>query len=514
MIIHSPHVTTLLTGASREIACDAAGRILAIGARAAGVAGAGARRVLLRGRVLPGLHDAHLHLGGLAEAELTVDLTTARSVDDALRRISRALPRPQDHEWVVGRGWYAQRWPDQPSAQALDAVVGDRPAFLVQRDAHSAWVSSAALRLAGIDALTQDPPGGRIDRDPEGNPTGLLRERAVDLVRRVLPEPSDEMRDRGLAKALRRLAARGLTSVCCMDQAPVLRSLQRLHEAGRLPVRVTYNLPVADLERAVELGVRSGWGDDRLRIWGVKAFLDGAVGSGTALMSGGGGVRQYATGTLREIAETCAAAELNVAWHAIGDLAVHQALDALEPLTDIWTLWRPRIEHAQFVQVADRERMGRLGVVASMQPSHAVTDRDLVEQRWPDAAPLGYAWRALADAGVVLAFGSDAPVEPADPLYGIDAATGWRKRAGWLPELALSEVEAIRASTWGPAYAVGMETRLGALRVGSLCDLTLVEDGRAVATVVGGEVVWQRGAGKTAGGGLASARDQTGSVGA
>lgn len=492
-IIHSAHVTTtLFTGGSTEIASGADGRILALGAEAARAARTGARRVRLRGRVLPGLHDAHLHLAGLADAELTIDLTTARSREDALRRISRALPRLRPDEWVIGRGWYAQRWPQQPDGRSLEAVVGDRPAFLVQRDGHSAWVSPAALRRAAIDAGTRDPAGGRIERDAEGTPTGILRERAIELVRRILPEPPDEVRDRALLRALRRLAGSGLTSVSSMDQAPILRSLQRLREAGHLPVRVTYNLPVADLERAVELGVRSGLGDDRLRIWGVKAFLDGALGSGTALMSGGGGVRQYATGTLREIAETCAAAQLNVAWHAIGDLAVHQALDALEPLVGIWSLWRPRIEHAQFVQVQDRDRMARLGVVASMQPSHAVTDRELVEREWKKAAPLGYAWRALARAGVVLAFGSDAPVEPADPLYGIDAATRWRRRVGWLPELALGEAAAVRASTWGAAYAVGMENRLGRLRPGQLCDLTVVDGDRAVATVVGGELVWQR----------------------
>ncbi len=484
--------TTLFTGGSTEVACDADGRILAVGAGAARAAGTRPRRIALRGRVLPGLHDAHLHLSGLAEAELTVDLTTARSLDEALRRIARAVPRLGPDEWVVGRGWYAQRWTEQPTAAALDEVVGNRPALLTQRDGHSTWVSSATLRAAGIDAATEDPPGGRIDRDGEGKPTGVLRERARDLIRSILPEPADEVRDRGLARALRRLAASGLTSVSCMDQAPILRSLQRLHQVGRLPIRVTYNLPVADLDRAVELGVRSGLGDDRLRIWGVKAFLDGALGSGTALMSGGSGVRLYATGALREIAETCAAAELNVAWHAIGDLAVHQALDALEPLVGIWSRWRPRIEHAQFVQAEDRARMARLGVIASMQPSHAVTDRELVQRHWAEAAPLGYAWRPLAEAGVILAFGSDAPVEPADPLHGIDAATGWRRRVHWLPELALSEAEAVRASTWGAAYAVGMEGRLGGLYRGRLCDLTVIDGGRAMATVVGGDVVWQR----------------------
>ncbi|MGH7921495.1 MAG: amidohydrolase [Candidatus Dormibacteraceae bacterium] len=484
--------STLFTGGSLDVACGPDGRILAVGPGAAAAAGRSARRVALRGEVLPGLHDAHLHLSGLAETELIVDLTTAHSLGEATGRIARALPRLPETGWLVGRGWYSQGWREQPDRRALDQVVGARPAILTQRDGHSAWVSSAALRQAGIDRRTPDPPGGRIDRDAAGHATGLLREHAVDLVRRRVPEPAAEVRDRGLQRALRRLAATGLTSVSCMDQAPILRSLQRLQEAGRLPIRVTYNLPVADLDEAVRVGLRSGFGDDRLRIWGVKAFLDGALGSGTALMSGGAGVRQYETAALREIAATCATAQLNVAWHAIGDLAVHQALDALEPLAGAWSLWRPRIEHAQFVQVADRGRMARLGVVASMQPSHAVTDRALVQREWAQAAPLGYAWKALLDAGVVVAFGSDAPVEPADPLYGIDAATGWRRRVGWLPELALTRSAAVRASTWGAAYAVGLERRLGRLRPGQLCDLTVVDGGRAVATVVGGEVVWQR----------------------
>ncbi|MFZ0217634.1 MAG: amidohydrolase family protein, partial [Candidatus Dormiibacterota bacterium] len=354
-----------------------------------------------------------------------------------------------------------------------------------------AWVSSAALAAAGIDEATTDPPGGSIDRDPRGRPTGMLREWAVRLVDRVVPAPDDRIFDRALGEVLRGLARRGLTSVTCMDRAPLLRALQRLRRTRRLPVRVTYNLPVADLDAAEQAGLQSGFGDDRLRLWGVKAFLDGSLGSGTALMSGGGGVAQYTAAELRQLAERCARAHLNVAWHAIGDRAVHQALDALEPLAGAWSRWRPRIEHAQFVAAADRPRFAAAGAIASMQPSHAVTDRELVDREWAAAAADGYAWSALEAAGAVLAFGSDAPVEPPDPLFGIDAATSWRHRAGWRPELALSAAAALRAYTWGPAYAVGLEREVGRLRPGQWCDLTVVDAGRATATVVGGELRWR-----------------------
>src|SRR5262249_10625246 len=173
------------------------------------------------------------------------------------------------------------------------------------------------------------------------------------------------------------------------------------------------------------------------------------------------------------LASRCATAGLNLCLHAIGDGAVRRALDALEPLAGIWPGWRPRIEHAQCVDPADVPRFRRAGVVASMQPIHAVTDRDLADREWGERPRHAYAWRALLDAGAVLAFGSDAPVESADPLLGIDAATAWRRRAGWYPDLALSEAQALRAYTWGAAYAAGMEDRLGGLRPGMLCGLTL-----------------------------------------
>jgi predicted amidohydrolase YtcJ len=277
-----------------------------------------------------------------------------------------------------------------------------------------------------------------------------------------------------------------------MDGSRVLGSLQRLGASEPLPVRVIYNLPLADLAHAERMGIRSGWGDPWLRIWGVKAFLDGSLGSRTAEMLDGSGTARLLQPDLVDLVERCARAELNVCLHAIGDGAARRALDALAPHRNAWSMWRPRIEHAQCVNPKDMTRMARLGVIASMQPIHAVADRELADTTWPDVTKHAYAWRALERAGVRLAFGSDAPVETADPLAGIEAATAWRRQAKWHPELALTKAAALRAYTSGAAYAAGMERDLGTLRSGKLCDMTVVDGGHVVATVVGGRVTWRR----------------------
>jgi hypothetical protein len=288
------------------------------------------------------------------------------------------------------------------------------------------------------------------------------------------------------------LAGVGLTSVHSMDSSRCFGSLQRLHERGQLPLRVVYNLPLADLAYAERMGVRSGWGDAWLRMWGVKAFLDGSLGSRTAEMLDGSGTARLLQPELEEMIKRCARAELNVCLHAIGDKAVRRALDALAPHRGAWRRWRPRIEHAQCVSPRDMPRFARIGVIASMQPIHAVADRELADTMWPSVARNSYAWRALERAGARLAFGSDAPVESADPLAGIDAATTWRRHAKWHPDLALTRAGAIRAYTSGAAFAAGMENDLGALRPGKLCDMTVIEEGVVAATVVGGRVSWRR----------------------
>ena len=484
----------LFAGCEPEVAAGPDGRILAVGVGARAAAGRGAEVVRLRGRAWPGLIDSHIHLEGLADRYLSVDLTGVASLPAVLARVERwAAGLPKDG-WVVGAGWYNDAWPAPafPTRHHLDEAGGGRPVFLRRKDGHSAWVSSAALRHAGISRGSADPPGGLIDRDQRGEATGILRETAMQAVFDVVPHADGSDLDAAMARALSDLARLGVTAVHSMDSARGFGSLQRLHSGGRLKVRVTYNLPLADLHHAERMGVRSGWGDPWLRIWGVKAFLDGSLGSRTAEMLDGSGTARLPQAELVEMVEHCARAELNVCLHAIGDAAVRRALDALSARRRAWSHWRPRIEHAQCVDPKDVKRFARIGVIASMQPIHAVADRELVDRFWPGVVAHSYAWRALERAGAQLAFGSDAPVESADPLLGIDAATAWRRRAGWHRELAVSRASALRAYTSRAAYAVGMEADLGSLRAGKLCDMTVVDDGRVSATVVGGKVSWRQ----------------------
>jgi predicted amidohydrolase YtcJ len=485
---------TLFAGCVPEVAAGVDGRILAVGEGARAAAGRRARLVRLRGRAWPGLIDAHVHLEGLADRHLTLDLTGVPSLEEALDRIKSRSEKLPAGAWVIGAGWYNDAWPEPafPTRAQLDKATGGRPAFLRRKDGHSAWVSSAALKLAGIARATEDPPGGTIDRDQRGEPAGILRETAMQLIGALVPHPTDAELDDAMARALAELAALGLTGVHSMDTARGFGSWQRLRARGALPLRITYNLPLADLPYAERIGVQSGWGDEWLRIWGVKAFLDGSLGSRTAEMLDGSGTARLTQADLVDLVDRCARAELNVCLHAIGDGAVRRALDALAPHRAAWPSWRPRIEHAQCVNPKDMKRFARIGVIASMQPIHAVADRQLVEQYWPRVAGHSYAWGALERAGARLAFGSDAPVETADPLGGIEAATAWRRKAGWHRELAVSRAVALRAYTSGAAYAVGMEKDAGALRPGKLCDLTVVDEGRVVATVVGGQISFLR----------------------
>jgi predicted amidohydrolase YtcJ len=484
----------LFAGCEPEVAAGPDGRILDVGAEARAAAGRTAEVVRLSGRALPGLIDAHVHLEGLADRYLTLDLAGAVSLEETLARIERWAERLPHDGWVIGSGWYNDLWPKPafPTARHLDVAAGGRPVFLWRKDGHSAWVSSAAVRLAGIDKATPDPAGGVIDHDGHGRPTGILRETAMQLVSGILPHATDSDFDSAMAQALKALAELGVTSVHSMDSARGFASLQRLHAANRMPVRVTYNLPLADLHHAERMGVRSGWGDQWLRIWGVKAFLDGSLGSRTAEMLDGSGTARLSQADVVDMIDRCARAELNVCLHAIGDGAVRRALDALARRRDAWRYWRPRIEHAQCVDPQDMPRFARIGVIASMQPIHAVADRELADKYWSKVTAHSYAWGALEQAGARLAFGSDAPVETADPILGLDAATGWRRRASWHPELAVSRAKALRAYTTSAAYAVGMERQVGTLRLGKLCDITVVEEGRVTATIVGGKVRWTR----------------------
>jgi predicted amidohydrolase YtcJ len=477
------------------VAAGADGRILATGPTARAAAGAGAAVHHLRGRAHPGLGDAHLHLGWMAESARGVDLVGAASRREALARVAAFASGQSSGAWITGSGWCNDDWDDDPrtlTRQELDTAAGGRPVVLTRKDGHSACLSSAALVAAGFTRDTADAPGGVVDRDGNGDLTGMVRENSCNRAQAAVPPPSDTDLDAALASVLDSLARKGLTAVHAMDQPSLFRSLQRLHRAGRLPVRVVWNMPVGHLAAAEALGVTSGLGDMWLRVWGVKAFLDGSLGSRTAEMLDGTGVAVTTQDELVDMVTRCAAAHLNVCLHAIGDGAVRRALDALEPLREAWSLWRPRVEHAQCVDPADVPRFAAIGVVASMQPSHAVSDRVVADALWPGRTAHAYAWGALQGSGATLAFGSDAPVEDPSPLLGIDAATSWRSRAGWHPDLALTRAAAIRAYSHGVAYAAGMETHVGALRAGMLCDLTVIDRDEVEATIVGGRVTWQR----------------------
>jgi predicted amidohydrolase YtcJ len=491
--VSSPRAV-LFEGCQPEVAAGPDGRIIGVGAEARSVAGRAAEVGRVGGRALPGLIDSHIHLEGLADRQLTLDLTGAASLEAALTRVEAWAARLPEDGWVIGSGWYNDVWPNPafPTRRHLDIAAGGRPVYLRRKDGHSAWVSGAALKLAGIETGTPDSAGGVIDRDGRGVATGILRETAINVVSEVVPRATDADFDAAMEQALDALSELGLTSVHSMDGARGFACLQRLHSRNRLPVRVTYNLPLADLHHAERMGVRSGWGDEWLRFWGVKAFLDGSLGSRTAEMLDGSGTSRLSQAGLEEMIDRCARAELNVCLHAIGDGAVRRALDGLAKRRNAWRYWRPRIEHAQCVNPKDVPRFARIGVIASMQPIHAVADRELADQNWPRVTAHSYAWGALERAGARLAFGSDAPVETADPMLGIDAATSWRRRAGWHPELAISRAKALRAYTAGAAYAVGMERQLGSLRLGKLCDITVVDEGGVAATIVGGKVSWRR----------------------
>lgn len=485
---------TLFAGCAPEVLCGGEGRILAVGPEARAQAPPGVAVVELDGQTWPGLGDAHIHLDELVQLRVGLDLRATTSLAEVLERVRRASRSGPADGWVVGGGWNRDAWsePRWPTRHDLDAAAGGRPVLLASKDEHSVWASSSALRLAGVNKEMGVTGDAVIDREPEGEPSGIVRE-GRQLFAGLLPRPDPDAYQDLLAGVLTDLAGLGLCTLHTMDPLETLRSLQRLRAAYRLPIRVVVNLPAADLEVAQRLGIRTGWGDSRLRVWGIKAFMDGSLGSRTAEMLDGSGYARILEPALGELIERCAGAGLNLCLHAIGDGAVHRALVALEEHAVPWPGWRPRIEHAQCVDPADIPRFLRSGAVASMQPVHAVADREMADSVWGETALNAYAWGALARAGVPLAFGSDAPVESPDPLLGLEAATSWRAQVGWYPHLALSQARALRAYTAGVAYAAGMEAECGRIAPGFRCDLTVVSRGEVVATVSDGRLVYCRG---------------------
>jgi predicted amidohydrolase YtcJ len=464
-------------------------------------------RVDLGGRcVVPGFTDAHVHFPTWAIAQRQVRLERTASLDEALARIAAAVPATPPGRWLRGLGWRDADWvpPATPTRQALDAVTGDVPAALMAKDYHSIWVNSAALARAGRDDL--QVPGGVVELDAEGEPTGILREESAWRFRDNYVRPSDDEMVDATRSALRLAAARGVTAVHDKDGwLGALRVWQRLRADDALTIRVWQSLPHTEIEHLAALGISSGFGDDLLRVGYVKAFMDGTLGSGTARLLDGSGVQIASREELADIVRRAARAGFPVAVHAIGDLANREALDAFEETQETWRrqALRPRIEHAQLLALDDVARFGRLGVTASIQFSHAPSDRDLADRFWAGRTELAYAFRSLLDAGATLVNGSDAPVEELEPLAGMRAGVlrTLDGRAAWHPEQSVTVEEALRAMTSAPAWLCGEERRRGRLVPGLLADLVVLDrdpvtcareelaDVTVVATMLGGRWV-------------------------
>ncbi len=437
----------------------------------------GARRVDLAGAcVLPGFNDAHVHFPTWALGQGQVRLEGARSRAEAVGRVAERLAAAAPGAWLRGLGWRDAEWTEPPTRAALDEVAPETPVILTSKDYHSLWVNSAALAHAGGDL---DAPGGVVERDAGGEPTGVLRENAAWRFRDRHAAPTTGELVDACRAGLRIAAARGVTAIHDKDGwLGALEVFQRLRESDELTVRVWQSIPAERLPHLRELGLRSGFGDDLLRAGYLKVFMDGTLGSATARLLDGSGVEITSSERLAEIVRAAAAAGWPVGVHAIGDAANRAALDAFEATADAWRPLglRQRIEHAQLLDPREVPRFADVGVSASVQFSHAPSDRDLADRVW-EGHRGAYAYRSLLDAGARLANGSDAPVEELDPLRGIAAAVlrTQDERPPWRPEQALTVEQALRATCVAPAWLARDETRRGTLAPGMLADLVVLD---------------------------------------
>jgi predicted amidohydrolase YtcJ len=500
------------------------GRVEAVGgdAEVDALAGPGTRVVDLRGRlVVPGFNDAHVHFLDGGFSLLSVDLRPARDEAEFARRLgehARTLPAGR---WIRNGNWDHEAWPSkrEPTRALVDPVTPEHPVFVNRLDVHMALANSLALRLAGVTRDTPDVPGGTIVKDARGEPTGLLKDKAMGLVSRVVPEPTREMNLVAARRALAEAARFGVTSVQDCSSIDALPTYMELRDRGELTARVYAWRPESSLPALRQGGVRPGLGDDRLRLGAVKIFSDGSMGSSTAAFfapyadePGNTGLLLHADGELSRLVEQADRDGFALAVHAIGDRANALVLDAFAAAAAANGPRdrRFRIEHAQVVRERDLDRFRALGVVASIQPSHCADDLRWAERRiGRDRCGDAYRFRSFLDRGVAVALGTDWPVEPLDPRPGLHAAVTREHpdegpAGGWFAQEKVSLEDALDAATRGSAYAEFAERRKGTLVPGRLADL-VVFGGDLFAvppreilslpvdlTVVGGDVVFER----------------------
>ena len=451
--------------------------------------------------LIPGLIDSHGHVMSLGFSALTLDLTDTRSLGEALAKIATYAKAHPDRPWILGRGWNQELWPEKrfPTAAELDAVVPDRPVWLTRVDGHAGWANTQALAAAGVTAATRDPAGGRIERlGATGKPAGVLVDTATELVDSKVPAPRPEDRDMALAKAQDILLAKGVTAIADMGTSiEDWQAFRRAGDNGSLRVRIMAYAAGVDAMSLIGGPGPTPWlYDERLRLNGVKLYVDGALGSRGASLKAPyadapntKGLRITGDTQLKNLISRAALDKFQVAVHAIGDAANMAVLSAIEDMSQTYggdRRWR--IEHAQVVDPADIVRFGKHGIIASMQPVHQTSDREMAEKRLGPARLSGaYAWKSIEASGAKIVFGSDVPVEAADPFDGWAAAisrTGadGQPLGGWQPQERVSREDAFAAYTSGGAYAGFAEGRFGRLVAGERADFVLIDRDPFLAT--------------------------------
>jgi predicted amidohydrolase YtcJ len=481
-----------------------------------------AETVNLKGQfVMPGFNDAHVHLGGAGADELAVPLIGVPSPEEMQKRVAAGVAQHKEGEWITGGGWDHTLWPEKrfPNRQQLDAVANKNPVILTHISGHVAVANSLALKSAEIDKNTPNPPGGEIEHDALGEPTGMLKENAaMSLVKVRIPDPSAEQRRKGIELVLANVARNGVTSVQDYSEWADFQVYQQLKEEGKLTVRITewlpFNLSLDDLQN---MRAQGGTKDPWLKTGALKAFLDGAMGSRTAAMFEPYSDDPSTSGILTSDPEKITAmaiqrdkAGFQLAFHAIGDRANRIALDVFEAVLKANGPRdrRDRIEHAQVVEPMDFVRFAQLKVIASMQPSHQTTDMRWAEDRiGPERIKGAYAWATMLKNGVRLAFGTDYSVEPISPFRGLYACVTRERpdggpKNGWESQEKISLEDCIRAYTSGSAYAQFEEGKKGELKAGEYADFIILSNDltkvspaqftktRVLRTVVGGLTVY------------------------
>jgi len=517
-----------------EAVAIANGRILAVGSNAEiqPYAGRNTKVVDLKGRLtVPGLIDSHAHFIGGGFQLLSVDLKDARSEREFTRRIAEKASTLAPGRWLLGGDWDEQAWASAtlPTRQMIDAVTKNHPVFLSRYDGHAALANSLALKLAGVTRSTPDPVGGVIVRNAAGEPTGIFKDAAQDLISGAIPRPTEAEMAEALRAALAEAARGGLTSIHSITVdgdswngsfTGEIQLLRRAELEGWLTCRMYEIIPITDWDKLRDAGLAHNMGDDFIKLGAVKAFADGSLGSATAWMyepftddPANRGIPlplMNPPAKMEALASGADQAQIQICIHAIGDRAIAEILDMYARLGGAnAAAHRFRIEHAQHMRPQDFARFGKLGIIASMQPYHAIDDGRWAEKRLGhERLKWSYAWRAMLDAGAPVAFGSDWPVAPLSPILGIYAAVtratlDGKHPDGWFPEQRLTVEEALRAYTQGSAYAAFQENEKGSITPGKLGDLVVlsddlftippakIKDAHVVMTIVGGKIVYQ-----------------------